>query len=255
MMAKKSRKRDTVVDKVSDEEVIIQELEKNHSKQLFCNFRINNKFVLNDVHKTFMDLCLHDKTKIVTVDGPAGSGKSYLSVLSALNMLQNKEINQIIYIRSVVESSSKSRGCFAGSLDEKFEPYTGPIIEKLDEIVGTKVCGELMNGGFVKCIPVNFVRGLTFRDSIVIIDEVQNLIWPEIVTLLTRFGENTKYIVIGDSFQSDIGIKSGFPRLMKAFDNPESEENGIYNFTFTENEVVRSKILKFIVHKLETSAP
>jgi phosphate starvation-inducible PhoH-like protein len=252
MMAKKSRKRDVVVDKASEEEIIIHELEKNHTKQLFCNFRIYNKFVLNEVHKTFLDLCLHNDTKMVFVDGPAGSGKSYLSVFAALKMLQNKEINQIIYIRSVVESASRSMGYLKGDSEEKLSPYLGPLLEKLNELIGNKSANDLMNKEFVKCLPVNFVRGLTFRDSIVIIDESQNLDYKELTTVLTRFGENTKYIIIGDSFQSDIGNKSGFVKIREAFNDAESVENGIHNFAFSENEVVRSKILKFIVRKLET---
>lgn len=253
MMAKKSRKRDVVVEKQIEEEVIINELEKNHTKQLFCNFRINNRFVLNDVHKTFLDLCLHNTTKMVFVDGPAGSGKSYLSVFAALKMLQNKEINQIIYIRSVVESASRSLGYLKGDSEEKFSVYTGPMMQKLSELVGDEVGDNLINKEFIKCMPVNFVRGLTFRDSIVIVDESQNLDYKELTTVLTRFGENSKYIIIGDSFQSDIGNKSGFVKIKESFNDTESEENGIYNFGFSENEVVRSKILKFIVRKLESS--
>lgn len=79
--------------------------------------------------------------------------------------------------------------------------------------------------------------------------------FAEITSILTRFGENTKYIVIGDSFQSDIGNKSGFQKIRHVFDNEESEERGIHSFVFTENEVVRSQILKFIVKKLEGVQP
>jgi phosphate starvation-inducible protein PhoH len=100
-------------------------------------------------------------------------------------------------------------------------------------------------------MPVNFVRGLTFRDSVVIVDESQNLTFQELTTILTRFGENSKYIVIGDSFQSDIGAKNGFTKIRNAFNDDESESQGIHSFIFTENEVVRSQILKFIVKKLE----
>ena len=166
-------------------------------------------------------------------------------------LMQKYQINQIIYLRSIAESGSKSIGSLPGELDLKFQPYIGPMIEKLDELVGPKVGGELIKNNYIKCMPVNFVRGLTFRNSIVIVDESQNLEIKELVTILTRFGENTKYIVIGDSFQSDIGSRTGFTKIKNAFDNPESEENGIHNFIFTENEVVRSQILKFIVKKLE----
>lgn len=248
-MAKKSRKRDVVED--INEDIILKDLEVNHKKELFCNFKITNKFKLNDVHNSFVELCLYKDTKMVFVDGPAGSGKSFLSVYAALQMLQKKQINQIVYIRSIVESASKSIGALPGFISDKFEPFKGPIVEKLDELVSSKVGGELMNNGYIKCIPVNYVRGLTFRDSVVIVDESQNLTFQELTTILTRFGENSKYIVIGDSFQSDIGSKNGFTKIRSAFNDEESESNGIHSFVFTENEVVRSQILKFIVKKLE----
>jgi phosphate starvation-inducible PhoH-like protein len=188
---------------------------------------------------------------MVFVDGPAGSSKSYLAVYGALQMLLKKQINQIVYIRSIVESASKSMGSLPGELQDKFQPWSLPLIEKLDELVGSKIGGELMKNNFIKCMPVNFVRGLTFRDSVVIVDESQNLTFQELTTILTRFGENSKYIVIGDSFQSDIGAKNGFTKIRNAFNDDESESQGIHSFIFTENEVVRSQILKFIVKKLE----
>jgi len=248
-MARKTRKREVVDEEV--DEIITESIERSTKKQWFCNFKIHNEFKLNDVHNTFMQMLLHKDTKMAFVDGPAGSAKSYLAVYAALQMLQKKQINQIVYIRSIVESASKSIGSLPGEVGDKFHPWALPLIEKLDELVGSKVGGELMRDGFIKCMPVNFVRGLTFRDSVVIVDEAQNMSFSEKVTILTRFGENTKYVVIGDSFQSDIGNKSGFSRIRQSFNDAESEQQGIHNFMFTENEVVRSEILKFIVKKLE----
>lgn len=250
-MAKKVRKRE-IVENVN-EDALLHDLEVTHKKELFCNFKIQNKFKLNDVHKTFVELCLYKDTKMIFVDGPAGSGKSYLAVYAALQMLQKKEINQIIYIRSIIESASKSMGSIPGTVSEKFEPWTMPIMEKLEELVGSKVGGELLRNNYIKCLPVNFVRGLTFRDSVVIMEESQNFTIDEIVTILTRFGENSKYIIIGDSYQADIGTKSGFIKIQEAFNDEESDEQGIHNFVFTENEIVRSEILKFIVRKIESN--
>jgi phosphate starvation-inducible PhoH-like protein len=249
-MAKKTRKREVVEDEAA-EDILLHNIEISTKKNWFCNFKIHNEFELTDVHRSFIDLFLYKDTKMVFVDGPAGSAKSYLAVYGALQLLQKKSVNQIVYIRSIVESASKSLGSLPGELQDKFQPWSLPLIEKLDELVGPKVGGELIRNNYIKCMPVNFVRGLTFRDSVVIVDESQNLQAQELTTILTRFGENSKYIVIGDSFQSDIGSKSGFCKIKQVFDNPESDECGIHNFVFTENEVVRSQILKFIVKKLE----
>ena len=250
MMAKKPRKRETEEEQLV-EDILLRDLEITNKKEWFCNFKIHNQFKLNDVHNSFVQLLLYKDTKMAFVDGPAGSAKSYLAVFAALQMLQKKQINQIVYIRSIVESASKSMGSLPGELQDKFQPWSLPLIEKLDELVGPKIGGELMKHNYIKCMPVNFVRGLTFRDSVVIVDEAQNLTTAELTTILTRFGENSKYVVIGDSFQSDIGSKNGFTKIRNAFDNKESEEKGIHSFIFTENEVVRSAILKFIVKQLE----
>lgn len=248
-MAKKSRKSD-VSEEITDD-VILEELEKSTKKDWFGNFKIHNEFKLNEVHNSFVEILLYKDTKMAFVDGPAGSAKSYLAVYAALQLLQKKQINQIIYVRSIVESASKSIGSLPGELDDKFQPWSLPLIQKLDELVGPKVGGELLRHGFIKPVPVNFVRGLTFRDSVVIVDEIQNMTREEIIACITRIGENTKYVLIGDSFQADIGTKSGFTKISQAFNDEESEQKGIYNFTFTESEVVRSQILKFIVKKLE----
>lgn len=254
-MARKLRKKE-VVDSNIDEYVLLNNIETSTKKEWFLNYKIHNQFKLNDVHNSFMEMLLYKDTKMVFVDGPAGSGKSYLAVYGALQMLLKKQINQIVYIRSIVESASKSMGSLPGELQDKFQPWSLPLIEKLDELVGSKIGGELIRNNYIKCMPVNFVRGLTFRDSVVIVDESQNLTTAELTTILTRFGENTKYVVIGDSFQSDIGAsKNGFSKIRNVFNTPESEEKGIHNFIFSENEVVRSQILKFIVKRLETIQP
>lgn len=247
-MAKKPRKRE--VDEVVDE-ILIENIERNTKKQWACNFKIQNEFKLNDVHNSFFQMLLHKDTRMTLVDGPAGSAKSYLAVYAALQLLQKKQINQIVYIRSIVESASKSMGSLPGEVGDKFHPWALPLIEKLDELVGSKVGGDLMREGFIKCMPVNYIRGLTFRDSVVIVDECQNMSLEENITILTRFGTNSKYVMIGDTRQSDIGGKSGFKRIYNVFNNVQSELMGIHCYEFTKNEVVRSEILKFIVEQIE----
>lgn len=215
------------------------------------NFDIRCKYEFNDTHKSFLQLVNYEQTKMVLVDGPAGSGKTYLSVLAALTLLSQRKIENIVYIRSVVESATKSIGALPGELDEKFRPWAIPLMEKLDELVTKTTSINLVNEERIKCIPVNFVRGMTFNNSFVIVDEAQNLTKPELVTILTRFGHNSKYVVIGDGKQADIGEKSGFNSIIKAFNDTECENNGIHVFKFTENDIVRSKILKLIARKLQ----
>jgi len=215
------------------------------------NFKIKKPFHFNENHKAFYDSIKCDDTNMTFVDGPAGSAKSYIAVLAALELFKDKKIKNIIYIRSVIESASRSIGSLPGEVDDKFLPYAMPLLEKVKEITDDATCLQLKTANIISAIPVNFCRGLTFNDSMVIIDEAQNLTKSEIVTILTRFGKNSRYVVCGDLKQSDIGKLSGYKEIYNKFDTPESVINNIHVYKFGQSEIVRSKILRFIVSVLE----
>lgn len=218
----------------------------------FCfNFKIKKPFHFNDAHKAFYDTIKAEDTNMVFVDGPAGSAKSYIAVLAALELFKDKKIKHINYIRSVIESASRSIGALPGEVDDKFLPYAMPCLEKVREITDESTCLQLRAANVISATPVNFVRGLTFNDSIVIVDEAQNLTRSELVTILTRFGKNTKYVICGDLRQSDIGKLSGYPDVYSRFSTESAIKNNIHTFKFGESEIVRSKILRYIVHVLE----
>lgn len=216
------------------------------------NFNIKSKFKFSEKHQRFIQTLIDEKTKMVFADGFAGTAKTYLSVYGALTLLEARKVEQIIYLRSVVESAMQKIGHLPGELDQKFQPYSLPLIDKLDELVSKTTSDKLVKQEYIKCLPVNFTRGLTFHNSIVIIDEAQNLTRQELVTLLTRCGEETKYVIIGDTNQSDINGKSGFKPILQAFDTDNSMVNGIHTFKFQKSEIVRSKLLKHIVQVLES---
>lgn len=215
------------------------------------NFKIKKPFHFNENHKGFYDSIKCDDTNMTFVDGPAGSAKSYIAVLAALELFKEKKIKNIIYIRSVIESASRSIGSLPGEVDDKFLPYAMPLLEKVKEITDDATCLQLKTANIISAIPVNFCRGLTFNDSMVIIDEAQNLTKSEIVTILTRFGKNSRYVVCGDLKQSDIGKLSGYKEIYNKFDTLEAAQNHIHIYKFGPSEIVRSKILRFIVSVLE----
>ena len=229
----------------------ILDLQEFSGRNWDTDFKIKSDYTFNYLQESFLQTILRKNTQMVFCDGPAGSAKTYIGILAALKLLSDKQVDNIVYIRSIVESASRSMGALPGEVDEKFAPWSAPLIDKLEELVSPVVKKNLMQKGFIKCIPVNFTRGLTFRNSVVIVDEAQNMTKDELTTILTRFGKNSKYIVVGDSLQSDINGKSGFKRVVDVFNDEESDEKGIYSFKFTQNEVVRSEILKFIVSRLE----
>lgn len=227
------------------------EIEESIQNNFNLNFKVKKPFYFNEKHKAFYECIKQEDTNMVFVDGPAGSAKSYIAVLAGLELIQEKKAKNITYIRSVIESASRSIGALPGEVDDKFLPYAMPLLEKAKEIVGDGVCLALQSSGILHAVPVNFVRGLTFNDSIVIVDESQNLTKSELVTILTRFGKNTKYIVCGDLKQSDIGKSSGYEDIFDRFNNEKCVDNNIYAFKFGDSEIVRSKILRFIVDILE----
>lgn len=221
---------------------------------LFLNFKIDQKFHFNEHHKAFVERAFQDDSHIIFCDGPAGSSKTYCATYVALSMLKEKKIDEIIYIRSIVESATRKLGSLPGEVDDKFKPWSIPLIEKCDELVGKQITNMLFESEYLKCTPVNFLRGATFSNSVVIVDEAQNLEHSELVTILTRYGKNCKLFVIGDSLQSDIQ-KSGFKNIMNGFDSDDSKNHGINVFHFTEDDITRSKLLKYIVRVIASIKP
>lgn len=229
----------------------VSDIEASFQKNWILDFKIKRPFYFNPNHQEFFNSIKHDDTNMAFVAGPAGSAKSYIAVLAGLELLKEKKITSIIYIRSVIESASRSIGALPGEIDDKFSPYAMPLIEKITEITDASTCNNLKTNEIIRAVPVNFVRGLTFNDSLVIVDEAQNLQKSELVTILTRFGKNTKYVICGDLNQSDIGKQSGFKEVYDRFNTDECVDHKIHAFEFGESEIVRSKILKFIVKVLE----
>jgi len=232
----------------------VVDLEKEFTESYKKNFNLNNIKIRNHYQLTDNQIQCYYKinnknTNMMLIDGPAGSAKTYIAVLAALEHLKTGDCEQIIYIRSVVESSSRSIGALPGELDEKFSPYTMPLMDKLNEITDSSSAQMLLQNEYIKAIPVNFVRGLTFHNAFVIIDEAQNLNRSELTTIMTRFGRHTKYIICGDAKQNDIK-DSGFETVYKLFDSEHSIKNNIFCTKFDVDDVVRSPILKHITSVL-----
>ena len=209
------------------------------------------KFKFSQNQIDFLKTALDGETKLMFLAGPAGTAKTYMAVYSALQSVISSDLEKgILYIRSIAESSQRSLGSLPGSIDEKFGVFAGPFYDKLDEMLHPQDIKFLRDKKQFECMPVNFIRGANWNDTVVIIDEAQNFTHNELVTALTRIGENSKIIICGDMMQSDIK-NSGFSNIFKAFDDEESKEKGIYCNTFGAKDIKRSKILKFIVKKLE----
>jgi phosphate starvation-inducible PhoH-like protein len=209
------------------------------------------KFKFTANQRKFLDTLLDPEVKIMFVSGPAGSSKTYMSLYGCLRLMSEDADKDLLYIRSIVESADKGLGSLPGDMSEKFNPFTLPLYDKLEEIIHEGDTAYLKQKERVNAIPINFLRGANWENKFIVADEAQNFTFKELTTLITRIGENTKLIICGDFMQSDIDGKTGFKNMVDIFSDEDSKANGIDTFQFTNKDIVRSKILKFIISKLE----
>jgi phosphate starvation-inducible PhoH-like protein len=207
--------------------------------------------------KEFINIALNKDVKMMFISGPAGSSKTLLSIYCALQLIKDKRVSDIMYIRSPVESSDSKIGYLPGDADEKLKYYNLPFADKLDELLSKQYIEALNNQGRLQSHPLSFVRGMSWNCKAIILDEAQNCTQKEIVTLMTRVGEFSKCFILADPDQSDLGNgkSGGFEKLQSIFNDQESQEKGIYSFYFTEDDIKRSDLVKFIVKKLKALSP
>ena len=232
-------------------------LKKLSNIQLEPHFHHSIKFKKRDFKFTtrqrrFLSTLLDPEVKIFFVSGPAGSSKTYMSLYGCLRLMAEDTEKELLYVRSIAESADKGLGSLPGDMAEKFNPFLMPLYDKLEEIVFEGDTAFLKQKGRISAVPINFLRGANWNNKLIVADEAQNFTFKELTTLTTRIGEDSKLIICGDFMQSDINGKTGFSEMFDLFSDEDSEEKGIHSFKFTCNDIVRSKILKFIISKLET---
>ena len=162
-----------------------------------------------------------------------------------------KKVSDLLYLRSAVESSENKIGFLPGEAKEKMSPYIQPLLEKLTELLPKNNIDLLEKEERIDSIPIGFLRGLNWNAKVIVADESQNMTQKELITLITRIGEFSRVFILGDPDQSDINGKSGFVKVMNLFDDQESKENGIHVFKFTEDDVVRSGLVAYIIKKIK----
>ena len=198
----------------------------------------------------FLNLALDKKTRIIFISGPAGSTKTILAVYAALELINQKRVSDIIYIRSAVESSDSKLGYLPGEVDDKMAYYGIPFQDKLEELLDKPSIQGLKKDNRITIMPVNFIRGQSWNARTAICDEAQNMTKKEIYTVLTRIGRFSKCFVLADPTQSDINGKSGgFEQLAQAFSDTEGNENGVYYMEFGEEDILRDDLVKFLVRR------
>lgn len=207
-------------------------------------------FKFTDKQRQLIELINNPDNKIIVIEGPAGTSKTLMAVYCGLTLMKDNRIDKLLYLRSVVESASKSMGYLPGDSATKMGYFTNIMEDKLHELVDDKDVNVLHNSEKIETMPLNYIRGCSWRNTFIIADEAQNFTQNELLSTLTRVGEGSVMVLCGDRTQSDIR-NSGFPKVSELFNDTESREHGIVTFRFTEEDIVRSEIVKFIVKKFK----
>jgi phosphate starvation-inducible PhoH-like protein len=180
--------------------------------------------------------------------GPAGTGKTYLAMATAVSALLRREVSRIILVRPAVEAGEKL-GFLPGDLYEKVNPYLRPLYDALYDMIETDRANKLVERGDIEIAPLAFMRGRTLNDSFIILDEAQNTTSEQMKMFLTRLGFNSKTVITGDITQIDLpsGRSSGLIEVQKILEGIE-EIRFVY---FTNRDVVRHKLVQQIVRAYE----
>ena len=157
----------------------------------------------NKEQKFALDLLTRDDIPMVTMTGIAGSGKTFLTLMAALEGLHNQKYERIVVTRSL-QTVGKDIGYLPGSVKEKMDPWIGPILDNIRHTFKDVTYFEMMREkGQIEIAPLAFMRGRTFNDTFIIVDEAQNSTIHELKTIITRVGENSKIVLLGDIDQID----------------------------------------------------
>lgn len=176
--------------------------------------------------------------------GPAGTGKTYLAVAMAVQLLKNKIYNRIIFTRPVLEAG-ENLGFLPGSFQSKVDPFVRPLYDAMCEFVGIEQLHKFLERGIVEVLPLAYMRGRSLNDSFIVLDEAQNTTSGQMKMFLTRIGYNSKMVITGDLTQIDLPmkIKSGLSIANKILNGVEN----IAIINFEKSDVVRSNLVKTIL--------
>lgn len=190
----------------------------------------------------------YNANDMVFAVGPAGTGKTYLSIALAVKALKEKAIKKIILSRPAVEAGEKL-GFLPGDMKDKIDPYLQPLYDALEDMIPVSKLQDMIEKHVIQIAPLAFMRGRTLNDAIVILDEAQNTTTAQIRMFLTRMGWNTKMIITGDVTQIDLprGQKSGLVEALSILNDIE----GIGIVNLNKKDIVRHKLVNKIVNAYE----
>ena len=199
--------------------------------------RLSQQKYLNTINENQVTFCY----------GPAGTSKTYTACYAALKMLENKEIEHVILSKPIQEAGEKL-GFLPGEISEKIAPYIQSYKSNIIKIIGAEKADILFEKGIFQFEPLAYMRGNTYDNALMILDEAQNADWKQLMLFVTRMGKDSKVIVAGDVSQHDI-IKSKVS--LPAFIDMLKGVKGVGEHVFGEEDIVRAKILQEIVNRYD----
>ena len=203
---------------------------------------------LNDKQKT-LKKAIEEKDVVIAI-GAAGVGKTYLSLISALHLLKTfpNKYDKIILIKSIQTIKGEDPGTLPGTMLEKMEPFMYSFIWNLNEIFHSKyITKSFINQGVLEVLPIGYCRGITLKNCIILTDEIQNIDMHTFRTIITRMGENSKMIFLGDAEQVDTCKKPCILKVCEAFKDKEYAAV----IKFTDDESVRNALIPKILDALK----
>jgi phosphate starvation-inducible PhoH-like protein len=190
--------------------------------------------------------------ELVLAVGPAGTGKTYLAVATAVECLKRRQIRRIVLVRPAVEAG-ESLGFLPGDLQAKINPYLRPLLDALHEMMDYELIKSYMERDVIEVVPLAYMRGRTLNEAFVILDEAQNTTVSQMKMFLTRMGEGSRMVVSGDITQVDLplssrsGLIDALHRLRKI--------RGVSIVELDESDIVRHRLVQEIVQAYDEKQP
>ena len=211
--------------------------------------------IRNPSQHQFVNKMSNGNSNIVIAIGPSGTGKTLLAIhLGVQKLLQNR-ISKIVLTRPTV-SVDEDIGFLPGKIEDKMLPWLRPIFDILQRYFSKDVIQQMLNANVIEMCPLSLMRGRTFEDSWIICDEAQNTTPNQMKMIITRLGKNSKMIIIGDTEQQDGRFShNGLIDITQRIENQgdEAKNKGIHIIRFSQNDVQRHTVVKYLLDVYENS--